>query len=162
MVWPGLVERRGLDVAASAFYVTNLRQTFQPADNPLSHTWSLAIEAQFYLLWLILCLNVTAGIGIAALGGTSQDRYRIVADLSGTRVQQTGSVNDNIWAACARVSGFSGSENVGGAPGACTQGSKSAVASDGSRTSDCGGSGRGWYRSGSTSCVTSPAPGAAR
>ncbi|HZZ36818.1 MAG TPA: acyltransferase [Caulobacteraceae bacterium] len=42
---------RWTDAAAAAFYVTNLRETFWPTDNPLSHTWSLAIEEQFYLLW---------------------------------------------------------------------------------------------------------------
>ena len=40
-----------MDVATAVFYVTNLRETFWPASTPLSHTWSLAIEEQFYLLW---------------------------------------------------------------------------------------------------------------
>jgi subtilisin family serine protease len=44
-------------------------------------------------------------------------RNRIVADLSGVRVQQTGSVNDNIWAACSRYATYTGSLNVGGGPG---------------------------------------------
>jgi serine protease len=45
-------------------------------------------------------------------------RNRIVADLSGVRVAQSGSVNDNVWAACSRYAARNGSENVGGQPGA--------------------------------------------
>jgi subtilisin family serine protease len=44
-------------------------------------------------------------------------RGRIVADLSGTRVQQSGSANDNVWAACSRYSTYGGSLDVNGAPG---------------------------------------------
>jgi subtilisin family serine protease len=44
-------------------------------------------------------------------------RNRIVADLSGTRVQQSGSANDNVWAACSRYSTYGGSLDVNGAPG---------------------------------------------
>ena len=51
LLWPALVPKRGVDVAAAAFYVTNLRQTFWPTSTPLSPTWSLSIEEQFYLLW---------------------------------------------------------------------------------------------------------------
>jgi peptidoglycan/LPS O-acetylase OafA/YrhL len=51
LLCPGVAARRWLDVATAVFYVTNLRETFWPANTPLSHTWSLAIEEQFYLLW---------------------------------------------------------------------------------------------------------------
>jgi subtilisin family serine protease len=48
-------------------------------------------------------------------------RNRIVADLSGARVQQTGNANDNIWAACSRFSTYTGSRNSNGAPGVGAQ-----------------------------------------
>jgi peptidoglycan/LPS O-acetylase OafA/YrhL len=51
LVFRQMAGRRWLDIGTAAFYVTNLRQTFWPADTPLSHSWSLAIEEQFYILW---------------------------------------------------------------------------------------------------------------
>ena len=58
-LFPELAGRRWFDIATTAFYVTNLRETFWPANTPLSHTWSLAIEEQFYIFWpfAVLWLN---------------------------------------------------------------------------------------------------------
>lgn len=56
LLFPEVAGRRWFDIATAAFYMTNLRQTFWPANTPLSHTWSLAIEEQFYLLWPFLLL----------------------------------------------------------------------------------------------------------
>jgi subtilisin family serine protease len=43
-------------------------------------------------------------------------RNRLVTDLSGTRVQQTGNLNDNIFAACSRFATYTGYTNAGGVP----------------------------------------------
>lgn len=50
-LYPQSAADRWSDVAIAAFYLTNLRQTLWPTDTPLSHFWSLAVEAQFYLFW---------------------------------------------------------------------------------------------------------------
>jgi subtilisin family serine protease len=43
-------------------------------------------------------------------------RNRIVTDLSGARVQQTGNLNDNIFAACSRFATYTGYLNSNGVP----------------------------------------------
>ena len=57
-LFPEVANRRWLDVGTALFYITNLRQAFWPADNPLSPTWSLAIEEQFYVLWPFLLVPI--------------------------------------------------------------------------------------------------------
>jgi peptidoglycan/LPS O-acetylase OafA/YrhL len=60
--WSGL----GRDATWSALYVSNLSfgastgGYFQDASSPLLHTWSLAVEEQFYVLWPLALVTVLA------------------------------------------------------------------------------------------------------
>lgn len=65
---PESLRRLRLDGLATVFYVANWRAVFGHVDywalftspSPLEHTWSLAIEEQFYVLWPLLFSAVAA------------------------------------------------------------------------------------------------------
>jgi peptidoglycan/LPS O-acetylase OafA/YrhL len=48
---PRAAPMRWFDAGITATYLTNIRETFWPRNNPLSHTWFLALQGQFYLAW---------------------------------------------------------------------------------------------------------------
>lgn len=48
---PRYADLRWKDAAFAALYLTNFVEAARPTYRPLSHTWSLAVEAHFYLIW---------------------------------------------------------------------------------------------------------------
>jgi peptidoglycan/LPS O-acetylase OafA/YrhL len=48
---PRIAPGRWVDAAWTAAYLTNIRETFWPKNTPLSHTWFLSLQGQFYLAW---------------------------------------------------------------------------------------------------------------
>ncbi|MFN8168655.1 MAG: acyltransferase family protein [Candidatus Nanopelagicales bacterium] len=74
----------GLDVVASALYVSNLRFAAQATDylgavappSPVLHFWSLGVEEQFYLVWPLLVLAVALLARRRALRGEASAAVR--------------------------------------------------------------------------------------
>jgi peptidoglycan/LPS O-acetylase OafA/YrhL len=73
------------DFAGALFYVSNYTTAMQGADNVLVHTWSLAVEEQFYIVWpvvMIAVLTLTRGLrvltGVAVAGTLAAIALRIL------------------------------------------------------------------------------------
>lgn len=91
-----------------------------PAWNPFDpdQVWQGVDGKAFYSNWgENVHVFAPGGRGGVPLGY----RNRLVADLSGTRVQQTGSLYDNIFAACSRWATYTGYLNANGAPTGAAQ-----------------------------------------
>lgn len=87
---PTELHRIRYDALATVSYVANWRQIFAHQDywslftspSPLQHTWSLAIEEQFYLVWpLILALVVFRAKRLRNVARTAQLEMKSVARL---------------------------------------------------------------------------------
>lgn len=68
LVFALLTDREGvwLNAITALLYLTNWARAFNMADSEIGHTWSLAIEEQFYILWpFILLLFLRRGHALA-------------------------------------------------------------------------------------------------
>jgi peptidoglycan/LPS O-acetylase OafA/YrhL len=77
----GLTTHWQLGVASCLIYVSNWIQVANLNIDPLGHTWSLAIEEQFYLIWPALLIVLRGRVlGIAIAGIVLGSALRLIAD----------------------------------------------------------------------------------
>lgn len=56
---PQFADLRWLDALFASLYLTNIVETLHYHERPLSHTWTLAVEGQFYLAWPLVMLALS-------------------------------------------------------------------------------------------------------
>jgi peptidoglycan/LPS O-acetylase OafA/YrhL len=90
LAWPNMAFHTDVrDVLISTFYLSDYASAFWSAPYYLRHTWSLAVEQHFYLLWPLLMLALAPRLGRRQLVVTLAVLYavftawRIYCDLHG-------------------------------------------------------------------------------
>jgi peptidoglycan/LPS O-acetylase OafA/YrhL len=102
-LWPSVLSAQHLftDTLASIFYVANWHLAAEHASyfdayqspSPLLHTWTLAIEEQFYVIWPILVLGVlSVKRGVPSRWATARARLGVVLVLA-----VAGTVASALW-----------------------------------------------------------------
>ncbi|GAA1920558.1 hypothetical protein GCM10009797_12830 [Nocardioides hwasunensis] len=96
------------DFLGALFYVGNYTTGMQGSDNVLVHTWSLAVEEQFYIVWPILVMGIGAVahsmrvlFSVAALGSVAAITLRLFLWDGGRGPTGSTSARTPAWMVCS-------------------------------------------------------------